>query len=558
MPLDLKSHSIDPSDPSLRDALEDLQGNILKSHGRDHASHIFLRFPQGKEDDLKRWISQFAQSITSAYKQLEDLVAWRQSKIDGGLFVHFALSASGYRKLGFVEESAQPKGSNPQGREKEQNPTDFYVDVFPKGMKFRQEALQDPPFKEWETQYQKDIDAIIILADDNPLLIISKKQEITQQLQEITQQIESTPDEQQQSEQQQSIDEIIHVEEGFVLRQDFSVSVGKETRQFSAVVEHFGYADGISQPLFLKDDLEKNKSRVGDTHWNPAAALDLVLVKDPHGKSNDSFGSFLVFRKLEQNVQGFRRAEQTLARELDTSTDLAGAMAVGRFKDGSPLVLSEETGNWIQDPAEPTRFNAPNDFEYRNNDSQGLKCPFQAHIRKSNPRKESVGAEGPFAKDDSEELGHRIVRRGIPYGGELKTSNDLTELPTGGVGLLFMCYQADICEQFEFIQRFWCNNPVFLEPRFSEGTPNKNKDYDKTGLDAVIGQSQDSPDPEIGEIPLPPKNWIKDWGNTIQSLNLEKEEEFGQFVTLKGGEYFFSPSISFLKNLDSGQKKVEL
>ncbi len=550
MPVNLKYQSIDPSDPSLRDAIEDLQGNILKSHGRDHASHIFLRFTQGEEDALRGWISKFAQSITSAYKQFEDVVAWRQSKVDGGLFVHFALSASGYRKLGFVE-SDQPKGSNPRHRNEQQNPTDFYVNVFPKGMKFRQEALQDPPFEEWEAQYQNDIDAVIILADNNPSLIIRKEQEITQQL-------EGTPgkqkqSEQQQSEQQQRIAEIIHVEEGFVLRQDFSVSVGKETRQFSAVVEHFGYADGISQPLFLKDDLEKNKSRLGDTHWNPAASLDLILVQDRHGKSNDSFGSFLVFRKLEQNVQGFRRAEKALARELNTSTDLAGAMAVGRFKDGSPLVLGEETGNWIQDPEEPNRFNAPNDFEYRNNDSPGLKCPFQAHIRKSNPRKESVRAKGPFAEDDSEELGHRIVRRGIPYGGELNTSDDLTELPTGDVGLLFMCYQADICEQFEFIQRFWCNNPVFLEPKM-----NGNKAYDKTGVDAVIGQSQDSPDPEIGEIPLPPKNWIKDWGSTIQSLNLEKEEEFGQFVTLKGGEYFFSPSISFLKNLDSGQKKVEL
>ena len=544
MPVNLKSRSIDPSDSSLRDALEDLQGNILKSHGRNHASHIFLRFSQGKEDDLKRWIAQFAQSITSAYKQLEDVVAWRQSKIDGGLFVHFALSASGYHKLGFVEESDQPMGSNPRHRSKGQEPTDFYVNSFAKGMKFRQEALQDPRSEEWEAQYQDDIDALIILADNDPSLITSKEREIAQQLQVTV------------GKGMESIAEIIHVEEGFVLRQEFAVSDGKQSRNFSAVVEHFGYTDGISQPLFLTDDLTKNERRVGTTNWNPAAALDLVLVKDPHGKSNDSFGSFLVFRKLEQNVQGFRRAEQTLSRELNTSADFAGAMAVGRFKDGSPLVLSEKTGNWIQDPHDPNRFHAPNDFEYRNNDSQGLKCPFQAHIRKSNPRKESVRSGGPFAQDDSEELGHRIVRRGIPYGGELNTSNDLTELPTGGVGLLFMCYQADICEQFEFIQRFWCNNPVFLEPAFSEGTTNKNKDYDKTGLDAVIGQSQDSPDPEIGEIPLPPKNWIKDWGSTIQSLNLEKEEEFGQFVTLKGGEYFFSPSISFLKNLDSGQKET--
>ena len=110
-----------------------------------------------------------------------------------------------------------------------------------------------------------------------------------------------------------------------------------------------------------------------------------------------------------------------------------------------------------------------------------------------------------------------------------------------------MCYQSDIWEQFEFIQRFWCNNPTFLEPGFSGG---QNPNYDKTGLDAVIGQKQGEQfDPVIGEAPQPPQNWPQEWGKSTIKPTIEPENQFAQFVTLKGGEYFFSPSITFMRDL---------
>jgi hypothetical protein len=108
-----------------------------------------------------------------------------------------------------------------------------------------------------------------------------------------------------------------------------------------------------------------------------------------------------------------------------------------------------------------------------------------------------------------------------------------------------MCYQSDIWEQFEFIQRLWCNNPNFLEPAM-----NKNSNYDKTGLDAVIGQRQGSQeDPLIKEAPQPPQNWPESYGQPTVKPEIATENQFGQFVTLKGGEYFFSPSLTFLKSL---------
>jgi len=505
MPLDLKTNQepINPTDPQYQDVLEDLQGNILKGHGRDKSGHIFLTFPNPQENPekiaaLKNWIAQLAiNEITSAQQQLNEAKAWREKNTSGKTFVHFALSSSGYTKLGF-SDSQQPKGANLQKRG-----TDIqYAEAFQEGMKLRKNALLDPPVSSWDANFRKDIDALVIIADDNPEILNQKFLEIQQQLKNITTNI--------------------FVEQGDTLRQDFN---GK-----SLVVEHFGYADGISQPIFLQQGVKSGRN------FSQDAPLDLVLIPDPFGTSGVSFGSFLIFRKLEENVQGFRKAEFALSQALGIPFELAGAMAVGRFEDGTPLVLQSNDGS-----------PGLNDFDYQG-DSQGLRCPFQSHIRKSNPRLESVKENGPFAQSKEQELGHRIARRGVTYGGPLSDfSQDFDRLPRTGVGLLFMCYQSDIWEQFEFIQRFWCNNPKFLEPAM-----NNNPNYHRTGLDAVIGQRQgNQEDPLIKEVPEAPKNWPESYGQPTVQPVITPENEFGQFVTLKGGEYFFSASITFLKSLSN-------
>ncbi|MFB2772798.1 Dyp-type peroxidase [Pelatocladus sp. BLCC-F211] len=515
MPLDLNSNKrpIDKNDSQYQDVLEDLQGNILKSHGREESLHIFLTFPDPRREPqktvaLRQLIAQLAtQDIKSAKKQLDDADAWRNNKIDGGIFVHFCLSSSGYEKLGFLD-SNQPKGSNLQKR-REANPeqlNDDYAQVFQLGMKRRQYALIDPPFSAWETAYQRDIDALIIIAADKLTDVKNKESEITDKL--------------------RGIATVATVERGTIIRRKFN------NQNEDPVVEHFGFTDGVGNPLFLKQDLEREKSETAKRLFS--APLNLVLVPDPLGTPNVSFGSFLIFRKLEQNVQGFKKAELELSKELRVSRELAGAMAVGRFEDGTPLVLQGNDGS--------TNLN---DFDY-SGDPVGLKCPFQAHLRTTNPRLESVRAGGPFAQSEEQELGHRITRRGVTYGGPLSDFSNLDKLPTAGVGLLFMCYQSDIWEQFEFIQRFWSNNPVFLEPAMSQSRNVQNNNYDRTGLDAVSGQSLPGQrDPVVQEEAQPPKNWLKQRDQPTTKADVK----FANFVKLKGGEYFFSPSISFLKNL---------
>lgn len=517
MPLDLSLNNgpIDQNDQQYQDVLQDLQGNILKSHGRNNSVQIFLSFPDPNQNPdkivkLRQWIAKFAtEEITSAKKQLDDAVAWREQKIDGGVFVHFSLSSSGYEKLGFPD-SIQPKGLNLQKRTKP-NPTgnqlnDDYADVFQNGMKTRQYALLDPAVRAWEPGFQKEIDALVIIAANDSTHLSNKESEVCQKLKDIA--------------------TIATIERGNTVRREFKNSPEK------VVVEHFGYADGIGQPLFLKKDVETEKGKTAQELFS--APLKLVLIPDRYGTPKVSFGSFLVFRKLEQNVQAFKKAEVALGQALGISRKLAGAMAVGRFEDGTPIVLQANDGG--------TNLN---NFDY-SDDAFGLRCPFQAHLRKTNPRNESVRKDGPFAQSEEQELGHRIARRGITYGPLSNFSDNLDNLPKGGVGLLFMCYQSDIWEQFEFIQRFWSNNPRFLEPDMSKDRSVENKNYDRTGLDAVSGQSQPGlSDPLINEEPKPPQNWLKERDEPTTKRNVN----FAQFVTLKGGEYFFSPSISFLKNL---------
>lgn len=444
----------------LRKPLESLQGNILRGHGRDHSVHIFLRFKKGKETDVKRWIRNLADRITSAQQQLDETEQYREYGIPGRLFMSFFLSANGYRYL----------YPDPKGRLR------FNDEPFLYGMKAAQHRLNDPSIEAWEKGYQNNIDAMVLLADDNkPSLLL----EAGRLLDDVKPHAE-----------------VRVVEHGRVMRnrQDYPV-------------EHFGFVDGSSQPLFFQSDIERERQKGGGTNvWNPGAGPDLVLAPDPHGREGWDSGSYMVFRKLQQDVRGFKEYEQKLAHTLGlTGEDAkrAGALVVGRFEDGTPIVR------------QPTVGQRTNNFIY-DQDPNGGRCPLQAHIRKVNPRKKGMP---------------RLVRRGITYGERKKQPWDnpnLDELPSEGVGLLFICYQRNIAQQFEVLQYLWANDPRL--PREQE-----------PGIDPIIGQP--------GGNGAGQQKWPAQWNDPREK---HVSFNFYGFVTLKGGEYFFAPSIYFLKNIAKG------
>jgi len=478
--------------------LADLQGNILTGHGRDFAVHLFVKITSDSTA-ARSWLSNVAKTyVVSAAAQYAKAKAFRALAVDGGIFGHISLSASGFKALGF-QPNQLAKPANPRGRRED----DGYSNVFAGGLKARQQFLLDPKVERWDAGFNGDIDVLIILAADNQAAVDRAATQVVESLTGTT---------------SGAIGTVVAREDGLGLTRQLDPNDPKTVVH----VEHFGYMDGRSQPLFLQEQVDSERANGGISVWDPTAPLSLALVRDPLGKTEMSCGSFLVFRKLEQNVRGWNRAVGQLAAELGVNPDLAGAMAMGRFKDGTPVVGQGEAG----------RTDVHNDFDF-SSDSNGRRCPFQAHIRKSNPRGEAVG-EG----DDTveEERSHRIVRRGIPYGGHLTTSTNADEQPQHGVGLLFFCYQGDIWEQFEFIQRRWCNNPYFLQPQKS-----KDPGYDKTGLDPVIGQAH----PTARGAARAPENWPHGWDRETTTV----KAELANFVTMKGGEYFFSPSMSFLLGL---------
>lgn len=479
--------------PLLQDMFDDLQANILSGHGRKFARHIFLRFKPGSETDAKVWIAQLAKhSLTSARQQLQQGQSYRSFGFDGGTFAHLALSNQGYDYLGVPAEK-RPLPTNPQRRGDEVS----YTNVFAGGMKSRQDDLLDPPVNTWDDGYQQVIHAIVILAEDNESSLNRAENNLLQ-----------------------SVEPIAYVcarEAGKVLYREFQLESGKQTLP----VEHFGNADGLSQPIFFGEQIARAKNR----RFDSAAHLSLVLVQDPMGNDQNSFGSFLAFRKLEQNVKGFDATLGALAKEIGMSKELTSAMAVGRFQDGTPVVESEKPGTGPGN----------NTFDY-SDDRGGLRCPFQAHARKTNPRGESVSDNAGLDKTLEEERGHRIARRGIPYGGNLSDFSNPDTLPEKNVGLLFFCYQSDPFEQFEWIQRRWSNNPYFVKPMLERDT-----NYDHTGLDPLVGQKHPT---AIGQAKAP-ANWPMAWGSPTKKV----KTELSNFITMKGGEYFFSPSLSGLRSL---------
>jgi len=461
--IDLNQTNIEPE--NYLELFGDLQGNILTSHGRNLSRHLFLKFRPGKEAEVKSWLVNFADNrITSAAEQEQQRLAFKKDPSSEALFVNLYLSSLAYSYLGFNNLSQLPDDQ-----------------AFRQGMASRKAVLADPAQSEWEAGFSEDVDAMVLLAMDSELELEGYSEELQLELADIA--------------------EVTTVEKGQVIRNDKD-----------QVIEHFGFVDGVSNPLYLKRKIDVAG---GTDKFNPTAPLSLILAKDPLSADQWAYGSYVVYRKLQQDVQGWNDEVLSLADSMDIQPALAGAYAVGRFQDGTPVVNSEVA---IDTPE------IPNNFNYQD-DKDGLKCPFHAHIRKTNPRGQTAELfPGTTVKSERD---HRITRRAISFGpapeqSAAKPSYGQPSQSSKDVGLLFICMQSSIVEQFEFMQASWANANQFIEQ--------------SVGQDTVIGQGIQSP--TDGQA------YPTTWGGSEQS-----RFDFNLFVNMKGGEYFFAPSLSFLKSL---------
>ena len=437
--------------------LSDLQGNILKGHGRRYTINFFLTFDKSQSSAARDFVSELGAEVTTALDQLTGAQVFKATGKPAAPFTTLLLTSDGYRALDM--EAVMP-----------QDP------AFAVGMKAR--PLNDPPQAQWDAGLAAEIHALLIVGASTPEEQSTLRTELEQRF----------------------------IASGSAV-QIQAVELGKSIcNDDKNGIEHFGYVDGRSQPLALQEDVDTEARNGGIDQWNPAIPLRQLLVKCPGGQLDVSCGSYFVFRKLEQNVQGFKRREIDLAETLPGASERAGASVVGRFENGMPVSASA-----TEVPAtRPGPAGVPNNFNF-SDDPNGLKCPFAGHIRKTNPRTDT---------DDSKD--HLMARRAIPYGNRIDNPNDgnIATKPTGGVGLLFMAYQSNLENQFEFTQHLWANNKDFFHP--------------DTGIDPVIGQP-----PGAGAQRYP----------KVYGESLSEPFDFSGFVTMRGGAYFFAPSISFFKQI---------
>jgi Dyp-type peroxidase family len=294
------------------------------------------------------------------------------------------------------------------------------------------------------------------------------------------------------------------------------------SRLYDDLKEHFGFRDGISQPIIegspraerLAENREAYRIHVvkpGEFVFGYPNERRVTSGRDDLRNN----GSYLVLRQLEQDVAEFNRFVEQAARQMPDPSPLAvkcewiRARLVGRDSDGVPLARASD--GTVGGDGELARAKI-NDFLFAHEDPAGLRCPIGSHIRRANPR--DGRGDDPEAALLLSRM-HRLIRRGRMYGERF----DPARPDDGGRrGTLFMALNADIAGQFEMIQHSWLNNRHFGDRHV--GTDPLGH-LDETEEAIVI---QDRP----------------------VNLVLDKRKPF---VRVRGGAYFFLPGIEAVRRM---------
>lgn len=509
-------------------SLANIQGNILAGFNKDHQCFLFVNFPPNSEP--KSWLKAVTPEVAStaevaAFNALFKTINQRRGGEQGTIkatWINLALSASGLQALKI------PAGD-----------FEAFPASFRAGMEAQAGTIGDvgasAPEHWIKPMGSTDVHALVAVAADDP----------------------------------EDLDDAVLCQIDRLAEQDLRLLFKQDGRARSDLPghEHFGFKDGVSQPgirgFTPPDPNNPNQGQPGQDllwpgefvlgyptqqkHPNPPApippppnygsgeaplpisASDVPTEPGPvvvNGPAWATDGSFLVFRRLRQDVAGFAAFVGATTAQEHTPDALVGAKLVGRYKSGCPLertadepaALDPQVADpSIDDPSllEDSKINS---FEY-DGDPDGAIVPRAAHIRKVYPRNEQTPGGG-----EADTQTHRLLRRGIAFGAPYDAGAPSGSSQAGNAtfpqdrGLLFLCYQRSLEDQFEFVQRLWVNSPNFPQPG--------------DGQDPIIAQAAD---PRAFRAP--------GLGQTELSLP--------QFVTTTGGEYFFSPSISALEKLST-------
>ena len=485
--------------PDMALDLKEIQGNIVAGFNKDFASFLLLALPDDQAQ-ARAWLAELVGQVATAEEvnQFNDLfraVRTRRGGREGAVeaaWMNLAFTHEGLGKLGVAKsELAQ------------------FPDEFCEGMRSRKSIIGDVGDNDpnrWPIDLgTRPIHALMIVAADS-------KEDLNR--------------------------EVLHFV-GHAASHGVSLVFQQEgmTQPDAPGHEHFGFRDGISQPGIrgLAASSWSDGSSEDGPHRDVVAGGEFVLgyprerpltqdpadappTPQPEWTKN---GSYLVFRRLRQDVKGFRDFLSSEAAKLGMTVDLLGAKLVGRYRSGAPLVgaddAAEDPGTTKSDVLQKDKIN---DFGY-STDPHGTQVPRAAHIRKSYPRDQRASGNEPAERP-------RILRRGIPFGQSFRHGNP-PHSPFGADprfpndrGLCFVSYQRSIRDQFELIQCSWVNQEAVPEPG--------------DGVDPVASQAS-------------PKRTIRVPGAATDPVHLPQ-----LWVTTTGGEYFFSPSVSALALLSSKRR----
>jgi len=288
--------------------------------------------------------------------------------------------------------------------------------------------------------------------------------------------------------------------------------------------EHFGYTDGFGNPDFEgveRKTVPGQGKLTPDGKWAPLATGEFILGYPDEARELPVCpvpyllginGTFMAYRKMHQNVASFRKYLAEKGSQYPGGEEKLAAKFVGRWKDGTPVELSPDRPDpdLVQQPSRST------DFTY-GKDLDGARCPIGSHIRRSNPR-DAFGFNGQLVNR------RRIMRRGLPYGAY--TPPDQPASDADDHGIVFMALGASLFRQFEFVQQQWI----------------------EYGNDARLGNDKD--------LMVGCHNGGND-GFTVQGSAEPGNTPFicgslPNFVDMRGGEYFFLPSLTALRLIADG------
>jgi len=495
----------------------DIQGHVLTGFGRAFELLLGLRIVAGSEAQARRALAPLCDRITSAaatgaYKaeRRRALATGRSPPTLGGVAIAIAFSAEGLRVLGedpraipdliFVGGAGADAGSLGDALDATGHPLHWQFGATP----------------------ETDLHILVIVASGDHALAEAEADRLLDAL---------------------------------------GVHVSLVYRECGARIandgEHFGFADGVSQPGFrglLPDGTPLISRSYPPDHpfarvWaKPGQRLtwpgqfvfgyagldpdDLAAPGEETGGGAPLLrnGSLLVLRRLTQDVAAFWTAMEDLAAQLKSLTGRswepveAAARCVGRWPDGTPLSLSPagEDSKISGDPYRRNGFNyvravAPatlldqygeHGFPGAAADPLGRACPLFAHVRKVNPRDHAHDFGGVGAS-----LRSQMLRRGIPFGPRWTGEDDGRER-----GLLFMSYQTSVQSQFRKLMTEWVKDPV--QPLGG-------------GVDPLLGPDR----PEGRRLVLEVE------GSRV-TLALR-----GSFVRATGASYLFAPGIATVRRL---------